>query len=95
MRHSEETLVALLSGKTPEAMYDALHARRCLSERALRYPGECLEFIKGLLRSSRQRAIMPPRQIERLVRALVGSVFLNETGRNFSEEEMQGSEVVE
>jgi hypothetical protein len=66
MNRSEEALVTLLSGKTPEAMYDALHAQRCLSERALRYPGEFLELIKCFLRSSRQRPLLPPMQIERL-----------------------------
>jgi hypothetical protein len=86
MNRSEEALVTLLSGKTPEAMYDALHAQRCLSERALRYPGEFLEFIKCFLRSSRQRPLLPPTQIERLVRALVSSEFLNERGKEFSEE---------
>ncbi len=90
MNGSEETLVALLSGKTPEAMYDALHARRTSPKGRVRYPGECLEFIKCLLRSSRECAMMPPRQIERLVWALANSVFLNERGRSLSKEETPG-----
>ncbi len=80
MTISQPLLVEFLGGKTPEAMFDELHARRCLSAQALRSPEKVIEFIKVFLRSSRQRTLMPPNLVERLVKALAGSEFLNEAG---------------
>src|SRR5260221_12170665 len=73
----QESLVDLLSGKTPEAMYDALHSRRCLSEHALRLPDEVIDFIKLHVRSTRSPGFQPPFKIEVLVRALIGSEYLD------------------
>ena len=60
MVRSSSALAELLAGKSPEAMYDALYARRCLSAQAQQSPAEVLALIKVRLRSSRQRAFMPP-----------------------------------
>jgi len=78
-------LADLLAVKTPEAIYDELHARRCLSDEAIRSPGKVIEFIKIFLRSSRQRPLMPPNRVERLVKALGASEFLNEAGKRLCE----------
>jgi hypothetical protein len=86
MSNSQQTLVEILKGKTPEAMYDELHARRCLTAQALRYPVEVIEFMKDFLRSHRQWCSTPPNQVERLVKMLVGSDFLNEEGRKLFKE---------
>ena len=85
MTDSRPLLADFLAGKTHEAMYDELHARRCLSAEALRSPGEVIEFIKVFLRTSRQRPMMPANLIERLVKALAGSEFLNEAGQKLCE----------
>lgn len=69
-----------LAGRTPEAMYDALHARRCLSDRALSHPDEVLEFVRSSFRTARQAAFLP-----RLAEALAASRFLNEEGRRLAE----------
>jgi hypothetical protein len=73
-------MVELLAGKTPEAVYDALHAGRYLSEEALRSPAEVVTFIKEL-QSSRQRPLMPANKLERLALALARSGFLSEAGK--------------
>ena len=50
MRRSN-ALAELLAGKTPEAMYDALYARRYLSAEAETFPAEVLALIKSLIQS--------------------------------------------
>jgi hypothetical protein len=72
----------MLAGRTPEAIYDALHARRCLSDRALGHPDEVLDFLKSSFRTSSQAAFLP-----RLAEALAGSRFLNDEGRRLAEAE--------
>jgi hypothetical protein len=79
---SRSMLSELLAGRTPKAMYDALHARRCLSDRALSHPDEVLDFLRSFLRTARQAAFLP-----RLAEALAESRFLNEEGRRLAEEE--------
>jgi hypothetical protein len=56
---SRSSLSEMLVGRTPEAMYDALHARRCLSDRALSHPNEVLDFLRSFFRTSRQAAFLP------------------------------------
>ena len=73
-------LVELLSGKSPEAMYDALHAGRYLSAAGLRSPERVLERIRQALRSPRQRLLMPATKLEKVAEALSRSGFLNEAG---------------
>ena len=85
MTDSRPLLADLLAGKTPEAMYDELHARRCLSAEALKSPGKVIEVIKVFLRSSRQRPLMPPNLLERLANVLAESEFLNEAGKRLCE----------
>ena len=87
MGRSSSALVELLAGKSPEAMYDALYAGRYLSARGQDSPAEVLELIKTLLRSSRQRALMPPTLLRRLADALVGSGLLNEAGERLASQE--------
>lgn len=84
MTQSPSPLVELLSGKTPVAMYDELHARRCLSAGASHNPQLVIDFIQMFLRSSRQRPLMPANQIQRLVKALANSGFLNDEGIRLS-----------
>jgi hypothetical protein len=80
-------LADLLSGKTPEAMYDALHAGRYLSESGVLYPARVLELIKSMLRSSRQRAFMPPTKLKRIVLVLAESGYLNGSGIELASQE--------
>jgi hypothetical protein len=80
-------LAELLAGKTPEAMYDALYAGRYLSARGQDSPPEVLALIKTFVRSSRQRALMPPTLLQRLADALAGSGLLNEAGERLVSEE--------
>jgi hypothetical protein len=77
---SRSSLSEMLRGRTPAAMYDVLHARRCLSDRALRRPDEVLDFLRSFFRTARQAAFLP-----RLADALAGSPFLNEEGRRLAE----------
>lgn len=86
-RPSSNALAELLAGKTPEAMYDALYAGRYLSARGQDSPPEVLALIKTFVRSSRQRAMMPPTLLQRLAAALVGSGLLNEAGERLAEHE--------
>jgi hypothetical protein len=79
---SPSSLSEMLAGRTPEALYDALHARRCLSDRALSHPDEVLDFLGFFFRTSRQAAFLP-----RLAEALGGSLFLNEEGRQLADAE--------
>jgi hypothetical protein len=58
MALSFNALADFLSGKTPEAMYDALDAGRYLSANALRQPDKVLDFIKSAFRSARQRVLV-------------------------------------
>ncbi len=84
MSRSPSALAELLAGKTPEARYDALYAGRYLSAEAQEAPTEVLELIKLHVRSSRQRALMPPTLLDRLARALAGSGLLNEAGERLA-----------
>lgn len=84
---SSSALAELLAGKTPEAMYDALYAGRYLSARGQDSPPEVLALIKTLVRSSRQRALMPPTLLQRLANALAESGLLNEAGERLASEE--------
>jgi hypothetical protein len=79
---SRSSLPEMLAGRTPEAMYDALHAQRCLSERALSHQDEVLDFLRSSFRTLRQAAFPP-----RLAEALTGTRFLNEEGRRLAEAE--------
>jgi hypothetical protein len=81
---SRSAVSELLAGRTPEAMYDALHARRYLSERALSRPDEVLSFIKSFFRTVGQSAFLP-----RLAGALASSGFLNEEGKNLAERQVE------
>jgi hypothetical protein len=72
---SRSALSELLAGRTPQAIYDALHARRCLSARALSHSDQFLAFTKSFFRTSGQAAFLP-----RLALALAGSGYLNEEG---------------
>ena len=87
MTRSSSALAELLAGKTPEAMYDALYAGRYLSARGQDSPPEVLALIKTFVRSSRQRAFMPPTLLQRLAAALTGSGLLNEAGEQLAEQE--------
>jgi hypothetical protein len=80
-------LIELLSGKTPEAMYDALHAGRYLSEAALKRPAEVLQLIKLTLLSGRQRSFMPPTKIKQVAQGLAASGYLNERGISLHRQE--------
>lgn len=87
MTRSFSALAELLAGKTPEAMYDALYAGRYLSPRGQASPPEVLALIKTLVRSSRQRALMPPTLLQRLADALAESGLLNEAGERLAAQE--------
>ena len=80
MAPPSEAFTDLLSGKSPEAMYDALHAGRFLSDQALERPSAVLELIKSALLSCRQRLLAPPTKLKRLAQALVESGCLSERG---------------
>jgi hypothetical protein len=79
---SRSSLSEMLAGRTPEAMYDILHAGRYLSDRALSHPDQLLDFLRSFFRTARQAAFLP-----RLAEALAGSTFLNEEGRRLAEVE--------
>jgi hypothetical protein len=79
---SRSSLSEMLAGRTPAAMYDALQARRCLSDHALRHPDAVLDFLRAFFRTARQPAFLP-----RLAEALAGSRFLNREGRRLAEVE--------
>ena len=87
MGRSSNGLAVLLAGKTPEAMYDALSAGRYLAAEGRDSPPEVLALIKTIVRSSRQRALMPATLLDRLAAALVGSGFLNEAGEQLAAQE--------
>jgi hypothetical protein len=87
MARSSSALAELLAGKTPEAMYDALHAGRYLSARALNAPREVLTLIKTFVLSSRQPALMPATLLQRLAAVLAESGFLNERGEQLASQE--------
>ena len=74
-------LIELLSGKTPVAMYDALHAHRLLSPGGLRSPALVIELIRTTFRSSRRRAL------EKVVLALREAGHFNEDGVGLCEVE--------
>jgi hypothetical protein len=84
MTRSSSALAELLAGKTPEAMYDALFAGRYLSVRGKDSPHVVLDFIKAFMRSTRQRALMPPMLLPRLATALAESGLLNESGEKLA-----------
>jgi hypothetical protein len=71
---ASNALVDLLSGKSPVAMYDALHAARLLSPDSLRSPAAVVELLRSTYRASRRRPL------ERVASALAGSGYLNEAG---------------
>ena len=77
---TRSALSEMLAGRTPEAMYDVLHARRCLSDRALGHPDQVLDFLRSFFRTARQAAFLP-----RLADGLAASPFLNEEGRRLAE----------
>jgi hypothetical protein len=80
MRSPSHAFVEMLAGKTPEAMYDALHAGRYLSARAHASPPEVLEAIKTTILTHRQRPLARPRQVELVSQELAASVFLSDDG---------------
>jgi hypothetical protein len=88
MARSFNALADFLSGKTPEAMYDALHAARYLSVHALRQPDRVLDLLRSAFRSARQRVMV----METLVDLLVSSGFLNEAGEQLAEQEIRPSD---
>ena len=73
-------LMDLLAGKTPVAMFDALHAGRFLSPMGLRSSDAVVELINGTLRSSRRRGL------HWVAVALADSGFLNEEGNALFEQ---------
>jgi hypothetical protein len=77
-------LADMLSGKTPEAMYDELHAKRYLSEKALQHPNAVLDLIKATLMSSRQRQFLPATKLDRVAHVLVQFGYLNENGAHLA-----------
>jgi hypothetical protein len=79
---SRSALSEMLAGRAPEAIYDVLHARRCLSDHALSHPDEVLEFLRSCFRTARQAAFLP-----RLAAALAETRFVNEEGRRLAEAE--------
>jgi hypothetical protein len=87
MVQSSNALAEFLSGRTPEAMYDALHAGRYLSALALREPDNVMDLLKSTFRSARQRA----RVMETLTRILASSGFLNEAGEEFAKQPIKPS----
>jgi hypothetical protein len=68
-------LITLLRGKTPEAVFDVLHARRCLSAKALQEPDEVTAIVKEFLRPSLQQPLTR-NQLERLAAALANSELI-------------------
>jgi hypothetical protein len=80
MHPPSDAFVELLAGKTPEAMYDALHAGRYLSSAALASPPKVLESIKTVMLTRRQRTLAPPRKVEWVAQELAASGFLNDDG---------------
>lgn len=80
MPSPSSAFIDLLSGKSPEAIYDALHAGRYLSAVALQSPPRVLELIKTTMLSYRQRPLTPARQLERVSLALADSDYLSECG---------------
>jgi hypothetical protein len=86
MNLSSSALVELLAGKTPEAMYDALHAGRYLSQAGQDAPANVLDLIKTFVRSARQRPLLPATMLKRLAASLVESGYLNEAGEQLASE---------
>jgi hypothetical protein len=80
MRSPSAAFIELLAGKTPEAMYDALHAGRYLSAAALASPGEVLAVIKTTIRTHRQRMLTPPRKVELIGETLAAGGYLSRDG---------------
>jgi len=80
MPSPSNAFIDLLSGKSPEAIYDALHAARYLSTAALQAPPQVLELIKTTMLSYRQRLLFPAKKLERVARALADADYLNESG---------------
>ena len=75
-----ESFIDLLGGNSPEAMYDALHAGRCLSATAIGQPDQVIGVIKSLLLTIRQRALAPPNKLKRVAQALAEAGYLSEDG---------------
>ena len=73
-------LMDLLAGKTPVAMYDALHSGRLLSATGLQSPATVIDFIATTLRSSHRRPLTW------VATALAQSGYLNEDGRALHEQ---------
>jgi hypothetical protein len=83
-RLSSNALAELLTGKTPEAMFDALYAGRYLSQAGQDAPPEVLALIKTFVRSSRPRPLVPVTLYQRLAVALTESDFLNDSGQRLA-----------
>src|SRR5262249_54147567 len=78
-------LVTLLRGKTPEAVFDVLHARRCLSKKALQEPDEVTAIVKEFLRPSLQQPLTR-NQVERLAAALANSDLIDKNSPIMADE---------
>jgi hypothetical protein len=70
----------LLSGKSPVAMYDALHSARLLSPHGLQSPEAVIELLRSTYRSSRRRPL------EWVACSLAESGYLNESGMKLYEQ---------
>lgn len=71
---SKPSLIDLLAGKTPLAMYHVLHSHRLLSDAGLGSPSRVVELMRSTLRESHRQPL------EWLARALLASGYLNEDG---------------
>lgn len=80
MNRPADAFVSLLEARSPEEMYDALHAGRYLSDIALRSPGEVIALIKATMISYRPRPLFRDRKLELIAQALANSNYLNESG---------------
>lgn len=80
MSFLSNALAELLTGKTPEAMYDALFAGRYLSDRGRESPAALLLLIKEHLRSAQKRGYLAHNVVNGLSALLVAHGFLNEAG---------------
>jgi hypothetical protein len=89
MRSPSAAFIELLAGKTPEAIYDALHARRYLSAAALASPGEVVAAVKTTMLTHHQRMLTPPRKVELVGQTLAARGYLSSDGlRLYNGEEL-------